>query len=139
MTQRGRKSKSSSLTIVPPVEPLPPEPHPSMSPAAVEVWNEVLGAVHHGQFRGCEFLLESLCWTISLERQFARDVETLPPGPARTEAAKARRAEANLAAMLATKLRLNPRSRVDKRIPLRTIPPGKKPWELPADGGDGAA
>ena len=107
MTQRGRKSKSSSLTIVPPVEPLPPEPHPSMSPAAVEVWNEVLGAVHHG-FRGCEFLLESLCWTISLERQFARDVETLPPGPARTEAAKARRAEANLAAMLATKLRAQP-------------------------------
>ncbi len=46
------------------------------------------------------------------------------------DTAKARRAEANLAVSLATKLRLTPRSRVDKNIRLRTVPPGPKPWEI---------
>lgn len=134
MIQRGRKStKSSSLSIVPPVEPLPPEPHPSMSPGAVEVWNEVLSAVHHAAFRGAEFLLEAYCRTVAFERRLGREVEALPPGPARNQAAAARRAEANLAVLLATKLRLTPKSRTDKNIKLRTVPPGPKPWEIPAD------
>ena len=139
MTQRGRKSKSSSLSIVPPIEPLPPEPHPSLSAAAVEVWNEVLSTVHHAQFRGAEFLLEAFCRSVAFERQFARDVDELPSGPARDLAAKARRAEAQLAALLATKLRLSPRSRTDKNVKLRTVPAGRKPWELPIERPDDAS
>jgi hypothetical protein len=68
-----------------------------------------------------------------LERQFGRDVEALPPGKARDEAAKARRAEANLGALLATRLRLSPRSKTDKNIKLRTLAPGPRPWEWPSD------
>ncbi|MGA7454114.1 MAG: hypothetical protein WBW73_23550 [Rhodoplanes sp.] len=129
MNKRGRKS-SASLSIVPPLPEEPPEPHPSLSPEAAAIWREILRTVHHSQFKGAEFLLEAYCRTIAFERQLGREIEALPPGKARDEAAKARRAEANLAVSLAAKLRLTPWSRVDKNIRLRTVPPGPKPWEI---------
>lgn len=131
MAQRGRKS-SASLSIVPPLPEQPPEPHESLSPEAAEVWREVLATVHHSQFRGAEFLLEAFCRTVAFERQLGREMEALPLSKARDELAKARRAEAALAASLATKLRLSPRSRTDKNIRLKTVPPGRKPWEIDA-------
>ena len=70
---------------------------------------------------------------VALERRLGREAEELPPGKAKDELAKARRAEAALALSFATKLRLTPRSRTDKNIRLRTVPAGRKPWELPSD------
>ena len=116
-----------------PVPELPPEPHESLSPEAAAIWREILGTVHHSQFRGAEFLLEAFCRTVAFERQLGREIEALPHGKARDELAKARRAEAALAASLATKLRLSPRSRTDKNVRLRTVPPGRKPWEIIVD------
>ena len=75
---------------------------------------------------------------VAFERQFGRDVEELA-GKARDEAAKARRAEAHLAASLARALRLSPRSRTDKNVKLKLAPSGKRPWELPADPPDDTA
>lgn len=131
MKQRGRKS-SASLSVVPPLPEQPPEPHESLSPEAAAIWREVLGTVHPGQFSGAWFLLEMYCRTVAFERQLGREIEALPHGKTRDELARARRAEAALAASLVTKLRLSPRSRTDKNIRLRTVPPGPKPWELPA-------
>ena len=112
-SKRGRKSAASRLSIVPAIEPPAPEPPANLTPEAATIWREILSGVHHSQFRGSEFLLESYARCVAFERQFGRDVEELPAGPRRDEAGKSLRAFAHLAANLATKLRLSPRSRVD--------------------------
>lgn len=126
------------MSIVAPLPEQPPEPHPSLSPEAAEIWREIFATVHHAQFRGCEFLVESLCRTIALERQHGRAIETAAAGEMRDFLMRARRAEAGLAVSLATKLRLTPRSRNDRNVKLRTVPPGRKPWELPVERPDDA-
>ena len=131
MTKRGRKSASSRLSIVPPIPEPPPEPPASLSPEAAAIWREIVGSIHHSQFTGALFLLESYCRMVAFEREFARDAEELPAGPRRDEAGKSLRACAHLAANLATKLRLSPRTRLDRRISLKTIPSGRRPWEMP--------
>ena len=136
MTQRGRKSAGSRLSIVPAIEPPAPEPPASLSPAAAAIWREIVGSVHHSQFAGALFLLESYCRMVAFEREFARDAEELPAGPRRDEAGKSLRACAHLAANLATKLRLSPRSRVDKNIKLKLAPSGRRPWEWPTSEPD---
>jgi hypothetical protein len=46
---------------------------------------------------------------------------------------RALRSEAATLVAISRALRLTPRSRRDNRSPLKTVVPGRRPWELPVD------
>lgn len=123
---------AASLSIVPVLPEQPPEPPAHLSEGATAVWIELFEVVKPHQMVGAWHLCEGYAEAVSMARSFAAELATLPRGKLRDEAARSLRASLASVAMLSRSLRLTPRSRLDKREPLK-VTSSKKPWELPAD------
>jgi transposase len=134
LKQRGRKS-SESLTVVPilpAVGPQRPEPPAELTPEQAEVWKTTVSAMRPTWF-GAETwpLLTELCRHVALSRLLA--IEATDPGKDLkrfSRLASMHLRESSMVAMLSTRLRLTPRSRVDPRTDGRDPTAGlRKPWE----------
>lgn len=134
MGTRGRKAPVE-LSVVPVVE-IVPEPPERMSEAAKAAWAELFETVRPYQMAGALHLVECYCTSLALARMYAAEIERTPPGKIREELSRSWRATAASVNLFARSLRLTPRSRLDKRVTLKSTPGGRKPWELPADPPD---
>lgn len=134
--QRGRKSAESQAIIglAPAIGPSRPEPPSELTEEQAEVWRSIVGAMQPTWF-GAETwpLLAELCRHTVLARFLARELQATELGKdlkrfARLAAMHLR--ESAMVAMLSTRLRLTPRSRIDPRTDGRDPSAGlRKPWE----------
>jgi hypothetical protein len=135
MRQRGRRS-AASLSVVAMMEVPRPAPPRSMERAEKAVWRDVVARFQPTHFVGCEHLLEIYCQAVVMSRWLTEQVKATD----RTDSKRLKvlvqlqKAEAMLVGNLAGKLRVSPRSRLDRYAaaarPVSTLP---KPWELGAD------
>lgn len=130
LRKRGRES-AASVTVLPMARTQPRQPPARFTAAEKAVWRETIKSVRPGWFAGSEGVLAMYCTSIVLERGFARWLKQVddPTHPCYRDAVMAHRAEASLAANLATKLRLTVRSTKDRYAPKAANWP--KPWEPP--------
>jgi phage terminase small subunit len=131
VSKRGRKS-SASLAVVPiDVAQQRPKPPAGLSAEEKRVWNTIVTRCRAGWFHTSESLLEAYCHAVAHERALgAMAAEAGASDPRYPELLKMQRAEAMLAGNLATKLRLTPRSSIDKNITRLTVAPlSPWPWE----------
>jgi hypothetical protein len=136
MGKRGKQPASAGiLSVVPPLPEPAPSPPDTLSEGAKLVWIELfdLQGVKPAQLTGGLHLLECFCVAVHLARRYAHEAEAAESRKVRDEAGRAFRATAATANMLGRSLRLNPRTRLDRRISLKTVPAGRKPWEWPRD------
>jgi hypothetical protein len=132
MRQPSRKS-AASFAIMPPGDPPPPEPPKAFTDEQKAIWDEVIASVRPSWFVGSLHILESYCVTIWLDRWLVQEIAARRPGSKQFEDLVAmRRSQAALLGQLATKLRLTPRSVVDRTVVRNTsgysgLP---KPWEI---------
>jgi hypothetical protein len=122
LRKRGRIS-AAALTVVPPDEidvrrgrPVPPE---RLTAEERELWERLTFARRPGWFTGAEAILESyVCTTMQVQEFEAALRKARPVAGARyAKLARMHRQAVVLAASLATKLKLVPSSRLDRRTP----------------------
>jgi hypothetical protein len=131
LRKRGRKS-AASLSVVPvDVKLQRPEPPARLSAVEKQIWREIAEKVRPGWFWSSEPLLELYVQTLAHQRQLAGFIKEVAPGSQQyLELMRLQRGVVMLAANLAGKLRLTPRSSVDRYAPklASSLP---KPWDLP--------
>jgi hypothetical protein len=69
--QRGRKSASSRLALVPDVKLQRPEPPPKLLAEEASIWRSIVERMRPGWFYSSEFVLESYCRLVADERRLA--------------------------------------------------------------------
>jgi hypothetical protein len=135
MRQPGRKS-ASSFAVIPGVERARPEPPRKLSRQEKAVWRDVVERFRPDHFVGCEHLLECYCRAVAMERWLVEQIKATNPSDSKRLAAllPLQKAEAMLVGNLAGKLRMSPRSRLDRYSaaarPLSGLP---KPWDIGTD------
>jgi hypothetical protein len=137
LRKRGRVS-GAALTVVPAAEldvrvGRPPAPE-RLSDEERELWQRLTFSRRPGWFSGAEAILESYVTTVSQVQRLEAALRKAKPGVSERylKLAHTHRQAATLAASLATKLKLVPSSRLDRRTPQD----GELPiaWHTPTDG-----
>ena len=133
---RKRGRKSAAAVVVFPMALLGPlEPPARFTAAEKGVWRETIASVRPGWFAGSEGVLAMYCTSVVLERRLAEWLKQADPTDARNrDVVMMHKAEASLAANLATKLRLTVRSTKDRYAP--KVVSGLRPWEVGGGEGD---
>jgi hypothetical protein len=100
-----------------------------LSSAEKEIWTEIVNKVRPGWFWSSETLLEIYVRVVAHERLMAGWMrKTRITNSRYVDLQKMRRDDAMLASALATKLRLTPRSTIDRSAP-KLVSSQRKPWE----------
>lgn len=132
MRQRGRRSSASLSVVVPDGREPPPTPPHALTDEERAIWDDIVGSLRPGWFKGAEHPLETYVRAISLERFLSEQIRGTDPSDDRRLALlmRCQRDQAAIVASFGTKLRLTPRSNFDRTAPklASTLP---KPWELP--------
>jgi hypothetical protein len=122
LRKRGRVS-GAALTVVPAAEldvrvGRPPAPE-RLSAEERELWDKLTFSRRPGWFSGAEGILESYVTTTLHCRRLAAALRKAKPGTSERyqKLARLHRQSTALAATLATRLRLTPSSKLDKRTP----------------------
>jgi hypothetical protein len=131
----GRKSADSltALTVVAPDVLLQrPDPPARLSAEEKTIWREIVAKVKPAWFWSSEVLLECYVRCLAHERILAAWIKEIDrDDPRYLEILRMHRTETMLCANLAGKLRLTPRSSVDRYAP-KLASPYPKPWDPPA-------
>jgi hypothetical protein len=137
LRKRGRVS-GAALAVVPANEldvraGRPPAPE-RLSDEEQQLWKKLTFSRRPGWFSGAEAILESYVTTVSQVQRLEAALRKAKPGVSERylKLAHTHRQAATLAASLATKLKLVPSSRLDRRTPQD----GELPiaWHTPTDG-----
>jgi hypothetical protein len=129
LRKRGRKSSMDLTVVAVDVRKQRPEPPAALTAQQKTIWREIVEKVKPGWFYSSEHLLKLYVQTLSYEQQIAEALRELEVGSKRyLELMRLQRGQVMLAANLAGKLWLTPRSTVDRYTP--KIASSAKPWEL---------
>jgi hypothetical protein len=136
MRKRGRKSVASLSVVAPDVRMQRPEPPAKLSAEEKAIWREIVAKVKPDWFWSSEHLLVCYVRTLAHERMLADWIkQTDKSNPHYLDLLRMHRTETMLCANLAGKLRLTPRSTVDRYAPKLASslpkPWGEKPDEPP--------
>ena len=129
--KRGPKSAASiaALKVVPDSRMPPPEPSTELTAAERQVWDGIVERVRPGWFYSSEVLLASYCRLAAQEAVLAHEIAEADRGSRRHfEVLKLMLSVSIAAANIATKLRLTPRSSVDRYV-RKVAPSGQRPWD----------
>jgi hypothetical protein len=125
---RGKPSAASLLAVTPDIRFQRPPPPEKLSREEAAIWTGIVASVRPGWFWSSEFLLEMYCRVLAHEKLLSDWIKkTAITDPHYVALQKMRRSEAMLAATLATRLRLTPRSTVSRYTP--KIVSARKPWD----------
>jgi hypothetical protein len=121
LRKRGHTS-GAALSIVPAgaidLRQAPPPPPERLSEVERALWVRLIESRRPGWFAGSPEVLERYCVTILEAERIDAELRKAAPGNDRhARLARLHRQAAALAAMLATKLRLVPSTRLDRRTP----------------------
>jgi phage terminase small subunit len=134
MIQRGRKSAAALNAIAQQDRPDAPK---HLSREEADEWRRVVERMPAGWFPAeTHGLLECYCAHVTMARFIQAQIRSDRSLENIARWAKAHEAETAAVARLATKLRITPNSRYDRRqagIACRTEPRGPKPWEIGLD------
>jgi hypothetical protein len=127
---RGRKSAAALSVVSPDVSLQHPEPPKRLNAAEKKIWREITGRLRPGWLYSSEHLFEIFVGLVAQQRQLAALISAAEPGSKRhLDLLKLAKSTALAAGNLAGKLRLTPRSTVDRytpKIAVSTV----APWEL---------
>jgi hypothetical protein len=135
LRKRGRQSAASLSVITPDVIMQHPQPPERLTRQQKELWRSIVEKVRPAWFLSSEALLETYVVVVSQQRELEECIKAVAPASRRwIELVRLHRAVVMTAGNLATKLRLTPRSTVDRYTPKVVSPvPGKLPWEPGAE------
>jgi hypothetical protein len=127
----GRKSADSLTVVAPDIRMQRPDPPGRLSEDEKAIWREIVAKVKPGWFWSSEHLLELYVRSLAHERMLAAWIkQTDKSHPRYLDVLRMHRSEAMLCGNLAGKLRLTPRSSVDRYAP-KLASSGPKPWDDP--------
>lgn len=128
--QRGRRS-AASLSVVPPNVMMRPSAPPNrLSAAEKKIWEETVSRVRPTWFHSSEALLELFVVTLAQQQQIAVAIRGSKTASRRwMTLVRMHLALTQSASNLATKLRLTPRSSIDRKTPKLVPSPGARPWD----------
>jgi hypothetical protein len=127
--KKGRKSAASFGIVPPDVRVLLPDPPQRFTAEEKEVWRENVSSLRPGWFSGSKILLELFCRAVVHERMLSQRLASMDPtDPHYSSLEKMQRGAAMLVANFATRLRLTPRSTIDRSAP-KLVSSLPKPWD----------
>jgi hypothetical protein len=125
--KRGRSS-GATFTVVPDARMRRPEPPDRLTAAEKVIWREVVEKVRGGWFYSSEHLLEAFVRMLSQLQQIHGVLQQVEVGSERyIELMRLQLSVTGLAGNLASKLRLTPRSTIDRYTP-KIVPTSPKVW-----------
>jgi hypothetical protein len=128
LRKRGRRS-ATAITVVPDARMRRPEPPDRLTAAEKATWREITEKVRGNWFYSSEHLLEVYVCTLAQQRQLQGFLQQVEPSSKRyIELMRLQLSVTTLASNLATKLRLTPRSTVDRYTP-KVVPSSPRPWQ----------
>jgi hypothetical protein len=126
--KRGRRS-AAAFTVVPDSRMQQPQPPDRLTAAEKAIWREIVEKVRAGWFYSSEHLLEAYVCTLAQQQQLQGFLQQAEPGSERYgELMRLQLSVTSLVGNLATKLRLTPRSTIDRYTP-RVVPSSPNPWQ----------
>jgi hypothetical protein len=129
--KRGRFSAEVLTTILPDARMQRPEPPDRLTPAEKAIWREIVEKVRGGWFYSSEHLLEAYVCTVAYQQQLGNALQGIEVGSERyMELARMQLSVTALLGNLATKLRLTPRSTIDRYTP-KAVRSEPRPWQPP--------
>jgi hypothetical protein len=127
-TSRKRGRPGAAFTVVPDARMQRPEPPERLTAAEKAIWREITEKVRGGWFYSSERLLEAYVCTLAQQQRIQGSLQRVEVGSERyMELLRLQLSVTSLIANLATKLRLTPRSTVDRYTP-KVVSSGGKPW-----------
>jgi hypothetical protein len=128
LRKRGKKSAASLAVVRIDARSRRPEPPGRLTAAEKIIWREITEKVRGGWFYSSEPLLEAYVCTLAPQQLLQDCLRAAEPGSERhVELLRLQLSVTMLASNLATKLRLTPRSTVDRYTP-RAVPSSPRPW-----------
>jgi hypothetical protein len=129
LRQRGRRSAASLAAVPIDARARRPERPERLTAAEKAIWREITEKVRGGWFYSSEHLLEAYVCTLGQWQQLQGCLQQVEPGSERyIELMRLQLSVTTLAGNLATKLRLTPRSTVDRYTP-KVVPSSPRPWQ----------
>jgi hypothetical protein len=128
LRKRGRRS-ATAITVVRDARMRRPDPPDRLTAAEKAIWREITEKVRGNWFYSSEQLLEVYVSTLAQQRQLQDFLQQVEPGSERyIELMRLQLGVTALAGNLATKLRLTPRSTVDRYTP-KVVSSSPWPWQ----------